>query len=235
MTADDERVILVTGTRKGIGRFLVEHYAGLGMQVVGCSRGASDFEHPRYRHFEVDVGDEKAVRKMFIEIRRAFGGLDILVNNAGIASMNHFVLTPTDTVRRILETNVVGTFTCCREAVKLMMPRKSGRIVNMATVATPLDLEGEAVYAASKAAVVSLTRVLAREVAELNITVNAVGPTPIETDLIRAVPKEKMDALLARHPLSRYGTFEDLANVIDFFIKPESDYITSQVIYLGGV
>ena len=116
-----------------------------------------------------------------------------------------------------------------------MMKQRNGRIVNLATVATALDLEGEAMYAASKAAVVSLTRILAREVADFNITVNAVGPTPIETDLIRSVPKRKMDALLARHPLSRYGTFEDLSNVIDFFIKPESDYITSQVIYLGGV
>jgi len=228
-------VILITGTRKGIGRYLIEYYAEKGMQVVGFSRGACDFAHPRYRHFEADISDEPAIRAMFIEIRKQYGGLDILVNNAGIASMNHLVLTPTATARRILETNVVGTFTCCREAVKLMMKQRSGRIVNMATVATPLDLEGEAMYAASKAAVVSLTRILAREVAELNITVNAVGPTPIETDLIRSVPKAKMDALLARHPLSRYGTFQDLSNVIDFFIKPESAYITSQVIYLGGV
>jgi 3-oxoacyl-[acyl-carrier protein] reductase len=233
--ADDPRVILITGSRKGIGRYLVEYYAQRDFRVVGCSRGASDFEHPSYRHFEADVADEKAVQRMFSSIRTEFGGLDILVNNAGIASMNHFVLTPTKTARRILETNVVGTFTCCREAVKLMMGKRSGRIVNMATVATPLDLEGEAMYAASKASVVSLTRVLAREVAELNITVNAVGPTPIQTDLIRSVPKEKMDALLARYPISRLGTFEDLSNVIDFFIKPESDFITSQVIYLGGV
>ncbi len=90
-------------------------------------------------------------------------------------------------------------------------------------------------YAASKASVVSLTRVLAREVAALNITVNAVGPTPIQTDLIRSVPKDKMDALLARYPLSRLGRLEDISNVIDFFIRPESDFITSQVIYLGGV
>lgn len=232
---DGSHVMMITGTRKGIGRFLAEYYAEKGYQVVGCSRGPSELELPNYLHYEADVSDEDVITRMFADIRRRFGGLDILINNAGIASMNHFVLTPTSTVREIMDTNVVGTFTCCREAVKLMMRRGSGRIVNMATVATPLDLEGEAVYAASKAAVVSLTRILAREVASMNITVNAVGPTPIKTDLIRSVPEEKMNALLERHPLRRYGSFEDVANVIDFFIKPESAYVTSQVIYLGGI
>jgi 3-oxoacyl-[acyl-carrier protein] reductase len=107
--------------------------------------------------------------------------------------------------------------------------------VNLASVATPLKLEGEAVYAASKAAVISFTQVIAKEVASFGITVNAIGPTPIETDLIRSVPKEKLDQLIQLQAIKRHGTFSDVANVIDFLIRPESDFITGQVIFLGGV
>ncbi|MEP7028974.1 MAG: SDR family oxidoreductase [Candidatus Eisenbacteria bacterium] len=229
-------VMLITGTRKGIGRYLAERYVAAGWRVVGCSRGKPDWTLAGYEHFEADVADEKAVQAMFLAVRKRHGRLDALVNNAGIASMNHVLLTPLATLQAILSTNVVGTFLFCREAARLMSQEKrGGRIVNFATVATPLKLEGEAAYAASKAAVVSLTEVMARELAPFSITVNAVGPTPIETDLIRSVPKAKMDALIARQALPRMGTMEDVANVIDFFLRKESDFITGQVVYLGGV
>jgi 3-oxoacyl-[acyl-carrier protein] reductase len=116
-----------------------------------------------------------------------------------------------------------------------MQKRKFGRIINFSTVAVPFHLEGEAVYAASKAAVEELTRILAREFADLGITVNAIGPTPINTDLIRGVPQEKIQALINRQAIKRPGKFEDIFNLIDFLVKPESDFITGQVIYLGGV
>ncbi|MES2692505.1 MAG: SDR family oxidoreductase [Verrucomicrobiota bacterium] len=231
----DAPVTLVTGSRKGIGRFLAEHYVKLGHHVVGCSRGASDDWSPRYRHFEADVADEKAVRRIFSAIRKDYGQLDHVINNAGIASMNHCMLTPLQTVQNVFSTNVIGTFLFCREAAKLMERARWGRIVNFTTVATPLKLEGEAVYAASKAAVRSLTEVLARELAPLGITVNAVGPTPIDTDLIRGVSSEKMDRLIARQAIPRLGTFDDVANVIDFYLRRESNFITGQNLYLGGI
>ncbi|WP_028609954.1 SDR family NAD(P)-dependent oxidoreductase [Paenibacillus harenae] len=228
-------VLLITGTRKGIGYYLAEYYASLGYKVIGCSRGPADTELPGYRHYCLDVADEAKVKQMFAEIARDYGRIDVLVNNAGIASMNHVLLTPMKTVQNILNTNVIGTFLFCREAGKLMSKRGYGRIINFATVAAPLKLEGEAVYAASKAAVASLTEVLARELAEFGITVNAVGPTPVKTDLIRSVPQAKMEALLNRQAIKRFGEFQDIANVIDFLMKPESDFVTGQVLYLGGV
>ena len=230
-----KQITLITGTSKGIGRFLVEHYTSLGHQVIGCSRNETEYSADNYQHFCLDVCDEKKVKKMFSQIRKNYGRLDILINNAGIASMNHILITPINTVNKILNTNVVGTFLFCREAAKIMKKNLNGRIINFATVATPLKLEGEAIYASSKAAVESLTQVIARELSDFGITINAIGPTPVKTDLIRSVPKEKMDALISMQVIKRYGEFIDISNVIDFFIKPESNFITGQIIYLGGI
>ncbi|MCR5559453.1 MAG: SDR family oxidoreductase [Schwartzia sp.] len=233
-----ERIVLITGTRKGIGEYLAKHYIAMGEKVIGCSRSEPEWAKEyadNYVHFRADVGDEKAVKAIFTFIRKNCGKLDVLINNAGIASMNHSLLTPTDAVKQVFATNTIGTFLFCREAAKIMKKSKFGRIVNFATVATPLKLAGEAVYAASKAAVVSLTQTLAREYADYGITVNAVGPTPIKTDLIRGVSADKLEDLLDRQAIHRYGTYDDVGNVIDFFLSPESDFITGQVIYLGGV
>jgi len=228
------QVMVISGARKGIGRFLAEHYLAAGWRVFGCSRSATDLTHPAYRHVCLDVADEAAGRELFALVRREAGRLDAVVNNAGIASMNHSLLTPAATVGQVLATNVTGTFLFCREGAKLMR-NSGGRIVNFATVATPLRLEGEAIYAASKAAVVSLTQILAHEFGGYGITVNAVGPTPVKTDLTHAVPPAKMDALIARQAIKRWGEFSDVAQVVDFYLHPGSSFVTGQVIYLGGV
>lgn len=232
---DNKKVMMITGTRKGIGYYLSEYYLERGWFVAGCSREMSDLKNPNYFHFECDVADESKVKQFFKETKKRFGRIDALVNNAGIASMNHILLTPLSTMERIFKTNVFGSFIFCREAGKVMQKQKFGRIINFATVATPLKLEGEAAYASSKAAIESLTQIMAREFAEFGITVNAIGPTPIETDLIKSVPKDKMAALINRQSIKRLGEFRDVSNVIDFLIQPESDFITGQTIFLGGV
>lgn len=228
--------ILITGSRKGIGRYLAEEFLARGHYVFGCSRSDSDLCHDNYQHFLCEVSDELSVIKLVRRIGKIEGGIDVLINNAGVASMNHILSTPASTARRLMDTNFIGTTLFCREVAKLMMRKKiHGRMVNFSTVASPLNLEGEAIYASSKAAVQKYSQIAAREFAPFGITVNCIGPTPVETDLIKAVPKNKIDLLLGSQAIKRLGTKIDVLNVIDFFISKKSDFITGQTVYLGGV
>lgn len=229
------KIVVITGTSKGIGEALAKHYLDRGFIVAGCSRSKSSIEHKNYRHFELDITDEKAVVGMIRAVKKELDRIDILINNAGVASMNHLLTTSTQSVSKLFNINFLGTFLFTREVSKVMMKEKNGRIINFTTVAKPLRLEGEAVYAASKAAIESFTQTASKELSPFNITVNAIGPTPIETDLIKAVPKEKIDELLNRQTIKRFGTFEDIINVVDFFADDKSSFITGQIIYLGGV
>ncbi|HMS63747.1 MAG TPA: SDR family oxidoreductase [Ignavibacteria bacterium] len=232
---ENKKVLLITGSRKGIGRYLSEYYCEKNFTVIGCSRGKSDFENKNYRHFELDITDENKVKSMFNSVRKDHGRLDVLINNAGIASMNHIMLTPLKTVENIFDTNFLGSFLFCREASKIMIKNKSGRIINLSSVAAGLNLEGEAIYAASKSALVTFSKILAKELSIYNITVNTIGLTPVETDLIKNVPKVKMDELLKKLSSNRFGKFSDISNVTDFLINEQSDFITGQNINLGGV
>jgi 3-oxoacyl-[acyl-carrier protein] reductase len=227
--------ILISGTSKGIGYRLAKYYLEIGHIVIGCSRSNCDITHLNYSHYNLDVSNEDQVNAMFISIRKKFGRLDVLINNAGTASLNHTILTPLSTVNKIFDTNFNGTFLFSRQALKLMQKNNFGRIINFSTVAVPLNLEGEAIYAASKAAIEQFSKVLSKEVGSMGITVNIIGPTPIDTDLIKAVPKIKIDELLNQQAIKMMGTFEDIINVLDFFINPKSSFITGQTIYLGGV
>jgi len=149
--------------------------------------------------------------------------------------MNHVLLTPYSTAKKLINTNFMGTFLMCREVAKYMTKQKIGRIINYTTVAIPLNLKGELVYSASKSAVEQLTKVLAAEIGEWGVTVNAIGPTPVLTDLIKNIPENKISELINLQSIKRLGVFEDMLNVIKFFIAPESNFITGQIIYLGGI
>lgn len=229
------KVALITGTRKGIGHHLAQHLLQQGWKVAGVSRREAGIDHENYRHYLADVTDEKAVVEMVRQVKKDLGPIDALLNNAGTASMNHVLLTPVSTYRSVFDTNVLGSFLLLRECAKLMIRNKCGRIINFSSIAVPLNLEGEAIYAASKAAIESLTRTTAKELAPHGVTVNAIGPTPVKTDLVKFVPQESMERLIARQPLPRFGNFEDISNCIDFFLKEESAFITGQTLYLGGV
>ena len=232
---DNAAVALVTGARRGLGRFLCEHLIGRGYRVVGCSREAADWQAEGFEHLQVDVTEEPQVEAMLRRIRRSYGRLDVAINNAAVASMNHVFLTPGASVQKMMGTNALGTFLVSREAAKVMRRKKFGRIVNVSSVAVPMRLAGQAIYIASKAAVEKLSQTMARELAEYGITVNVVGPAPIDTDMIRGVPQAKIDRLVESLPVRRLSSFDDVANVVDFFLDGRSGAVTGQVVYLGGV
>jgi 3-oxoacyl-[acyl-carrier protein] reductase len=148
--------------------------------------------------------------------------------------MNAMALTPLPTARRIVETNLLAPFNFTRSAVRLMRG-SGGRIVNISSVAVPLRLQGEAMYAASKSALETFTRITARELGPLQITCNAVGPTPVRTALVAGVPDHKLESIIDAQAIRRWALPEDVVNVVDFFLRPESSMVTGQVIYLGGI
>lgn len=229
------KIFLITGTSRGIGKYLAEYYLKKGNKVIGTSRSKESIKNINYEHIIADVSNEKEILKIFRQIKQNYSQLDVLINNVGIASMNHSMLTPSETVSKIINLNVNSTFLCIREGVKLLRKSQSGRIINFTSVAVPLSLEGESIYAASKAAINSLTKTLSKEIADFGITINSIGPNPIETDLIKNISKKKINKLINSQSIKRYGTFEDISNVTDFFISPNSNFITGQIIYLGGI
>ena len=163
------------------------------------------------------------------DVKQTVKTLDVLINNAGVAGMNAIALTPLSAARRMVETNFLAPFNLTREALRLMRRSAAARIVNVSTVAVPLRLEGEAVYAASKSALETFTRIAARELAPFGITCNAVGPCPIKTRLTAGIPDQKIQALIDRQAIPRWGVAADVVNVVEFFLRPESGMVTGQV------
>lgn len=228
------RVALITGASRGIGAFLAQRLLADGWAVASVSRTCAEVESARELSFPMDVTDVESVRAGIRRIQRHFGGLDAVVNNAGIASMNAAALASTESVTRMFEVNTVGTFTVSREALRALRKSASPRIVNLSSIAVPLHLEGEAAYGASKAAVEHLTRVMAREFAEWGITVNAIGPSAIATDLTSGVPRSALDALQARLSSAGPATMDDVYWTVSFLLDERSQLVTGQVMYLGG-
>lgn len=227
--------IVITGTSRGIGRELACYYLEAGHKVFGCSRSDSTIDHASYWHVQADLSSAASVAELAKAVRQEWSIVDALINNAGAASMNAFLLTPSETAERLFRVNYLSAFNCSREFARLLRKAPHPRIVNFTTVAVPLDLEGELAYASMKAAVEEMTRILAKELSTFKITVNAVGPSPAPTGLIAGVPEGKLELILQRQSVKRYTTFEDIENVIDFYLSEKSDFITGQIMYLGGV
>jgi len=223
---------LVTGTSRGIGKALALRMLAEGWTVEGCSRGEAAVTHPAYVHARLDVADEAAVIAHVADVARRRARIDALVNNAGAAAMNALLLTPGSVAESMMRVNYLGTFLLTREVAKVMVRQRAGSIVNLTTVAVPLDLEGEAAYVASKAAVEALTRVAAKELAPHGIRVNAVGPGPVDTALTRSVPRDKLAALRARMGRERDLSMDEVLAPILGLLDPAST-VTGRILHLG--
>ena len=161
----DKSVMIITGTRKGIGKYLAEYFAEKGFFVIGCSRSDIDFKLNNYQHYSLDISDESLVNKMFTMIRKKYGRLDVLINNAGVNyALSPLLLVPYESALKTVEVNLLGTFLLSREAAKIMKKKSFGRIVNLGSMAVKHEVKGEAIYTASKAAIVSFSRVIAKEI-----------------------------------------------------------------------
>jgi len=240
-----ERCALVTGGGRGIGRAVAETLAERGAAVAindvdeGTSRDVCDAiakAGGRAISAAFDVSDASAVERGIKDAAERLGGLHILVNNAGISIDALLMRASEADLQRILDVNLKGAFLCSKAAARLLLKAKTaGRIINMASVVGEQGNAGQVMYAASKAGLIGITKSLARELASRGITVNAVAPGFIETDMTAAaIQGDARDALLARIPLGRIGSSQDVAEAVAFLAAPAASYITGHVLRVNG-
>lgn len=239
-----DQVAIVTGGSRGIGRAIALEFASNGAHVVvNYSQNSAAAEEVAKLCSEVggsatvmgfNVGESSQVDQAFDAIKEKHGRLDILVNNAGISRDGLFIRMKDDDWAKTLETNLNGAFYCARAAAKIMMKGRYGRIVNISSVVAEMGNAGQIPYCSSKAGLLGLTKAMARELASRSITVNAVTPGFIETDMTAALGEKLKEEHFKAIPLERYGKAEEVAALVGFLASPRSAYITGQIIGING-
>lgn len=244
MTQMAGRVALVTGASRGIGRGIALELARRGAKVVVNYIGDPTQANEVVSSVQAlgseavaiaaDVTSEDEVAALFKSALDAFGTLDILVNNAGITRDNVIMMMKTEDFDAVINTNLRSAWLCSRAAVRTMMRKRYGRIVNISSISGVHGQGGQTNYSASKAGLIGLTKALAKEVGPRNITVNAVAPGFVLTDLTKDLPKELTDQMMPLIPLGRWATIEEIAHAVAFFASDEAACITGQVLAVDG-
>lgn len=240
----DGKTALVTGASRGIGRAIALRLAAEGANIAinyagntakaEETKAAVEAAGGKAALFQADVSDSAQVEQMVASVLETFGSLDILVNNAGITRDGLLMRMKEEDFDAVLDTNLKGIFHVTKAVTKIMMKQRSGRIVNMASVVGIIGNAGQTNYAAAKAGVIGFTKSAARELAARGITINAVAPGFIATDMTAAMPEKAKEATLAAIPLRRMGTPEDVANAVLFLVSDQAAYITGQVVKVDG-
>jgi 3-oxoacyl-[acyl-carrier protein] reductase len=231
---------LVTGSTRGIGRAIAEMLTGSGARVAVVGRDLPRAEEAAAavgggaKGFAADVSDTAAVAKLVGDVEAAFGSIDILVNNAGMTRDNLVMRLKDEDWDAVLNANLRGAFAAIRAVSRGMMKRRSGRIINIASIVGMMGNKGQANYAASKAGLIALTKSVAKELGSRNILVNAVAPGFIETEMTAAMTTEAREALGKQIALERLGTVNDVAAVVAFLASDLASYITGQVFVVDG-
>ncbi len=235
---------LITGASGGIGSEIAIRLAKDGFNIVACyysdENGIKELEkklaltETEYRIYKADVSDMESIKKIFADAAEIFGGVSVLVNNAGMAQQKLFTDITEDEFDRITDVNFKGVFNCCQCAVPCMVNRKSGKIINISSMWGICGASCETVYSATKAAVIGLTKALARELAPSNVQVNCVAPGAIDTKMNSILSDDDKKAFAEEIPMGRFGTPEEIAGVVSFLASKDSDYVTAQVITADG-
>ena len=231
---------LISGSSRGIGLGIAKHLAEAGHQVILNSRKPIAKQVlQEFADYELEVGQAigdisnfDGAKKLVEEVRETYGRIDVLINNAGITSDGLFLRMTEEDFDNVINTNLKGTFNLTRFVSPIMLKQKSGTIINMSSVVGVTGNPGQANYAASKAGVIGLTKSLAKELGSRSITVNAIAPGYIETDMTDALSDKVKKTMLSHIPLKRFGQVEEISSVVDFLIT--NRYITGQVIEVNG-
>jgi len=233
------KVVFITGASRGVGLSLVKHFIENKACVIGVSKSESTFANSNYSHFSVDLADPEAISKLFKkEIHKKYKKIDIVINNAAVLTSQYSMVLPIKNATDMVNVNLLAVFFVSREAVKLMRNNDQGRIINIGSMAVSLEPIGDALYAATKAAINTLANVMAKEFSNYNVTCNTLSISAIDTDMLfqhSDSAKLKIDEIISNLPVPRKALIDDVLNVIDFYASDRSSYITAQTIYLGGV
>ena len=243
MVDEKSPIALVTGASRGIGKAIATELASRDLMVVGTattSKGASKIssylENMRIPGvgMAVDVADDRSVEKLLEEINEKFGTPTVLINNAGITRDNLLMRMKLDEWHSVIDTNLNSMFRVTKLCLKGMTKARSGRIINISSVVSASGNPGQTNYAASKAGIEGFTRSLAKEIGSRGITVNAVAPGFIDTDMTSALTEAQVESLLSQIPLRRLGKPDDIASLVGFLVSKEANYITGETIHVNG-